>query len=117
MGVDVTVTQHGGRVELSATRAGIGHAGSAPCLQRLSIAPTGADIDKTAPLWEVAADGPSACRARFTYGQTPPGWSSNGPAPRLDPGVRYSVEASGPGFIGGATFTMRAGDGVLSDPG
>ena len=86
-----------------------------PCVTGLSVAHAGADIKTTPALWDLATADPEKCRATFVYGEVPAGWSQSGPAPKLVEGVRYGLDATGIGVVGGGEFTMRAADGVLTD--
>lgn len=111
-GAMVEVSKQGEAITVTVT----GRGSDPPCITTLAITRAGSDIKTTPALWEVSTADPANCRASFTYGDVPSGWSESGPAPKLAQGLKYGVDAIGIGTLGGGEFTMRAGDGVLTDP-
>lgn len=110
--VSVDVTKTGEAVAFTATR---GKDAKPPCVQGVIVTQAGTDIADTPPVWELSTAENGRCENSFRYGDVPVGYSQSGPAPRLLVGSRYMIEISGPGVQGGQEFTMRAGDGVLTD--
>lgn len=107
----VTVTKSGATVTVAVERAGA----ATPCVKSLTVTLDGADIAQTQPVWEVSTAQPNRCAASFVLGQAPAGYAQARAAPELANGTKYLVEVSGPGLLGGATFTMREADGALTD--
>lgn len=107
----VKVTRRGDLITFAVT----GRGSEPPCITGLSVTRAGTDIKTTPAVWDLATSDPERCRATFIYGEVPSGWSQNGPAPKLAEHVKYGVDATGIGVVGGGEFTMRAADGVLTD--
>lgn len=108
----VAVTKHGATIDVIITRSG---AAEPPCIKSVTVTLDGADIAETRPIWALSTAQPNRCAATFVYGRVPAGYAQAAPATALAVGTRYLVEVSGPGLLGGATFTMRDGDGALTD--
>lgn len=109
----VAVTKRGATIDLVVTRSG---AAEPPCIKSVTVTLEGADIAETRPIWALSTAQPNRCAATFVYGGVPAGYTQAAPAPALAVGTKYLVEVSGPGLLGGATFTMRDRDGELTEP-
>lgn len=108
----VAITKRGAMIDVAVTRPG---ASEPPCIKSLTVTRDGADIAETPPVWALSTAETGRCAAAFVYGRVPAGYAQGAPAPALTVGTKYLVEVSGPGLLGGATFTMREGDGPLTD--
>lgn len=110
--VSVDITKTSDAVAFVATH---GTDAKPPCVQGVIVTQAGTDIADTRPVWELSTAEIGRCRNSFRYGDVPAGYSQSGPAPRLLVGSRYMIEISGPGVQGDREFTMRDGEGVLTD--
>ncbi len=106
-GVDVDITQMGDRIAIAVSPR---TSSSTPCVKDVSVY---RGNDEATAIWQVSQAADGGCVNRFVIGVTPAGFASGVAYRPPTRGVTYTIDVSGTGFIGGATFVVGNRDGRI----